>query len=84
MTYDPAETARLIALELPIAPYTQQRLQEQLRAAVERITELEDHLRTILPMAKGYAHEHPVGGNWQKCDQAYAALNTDQGGAGEW
>ena len=29
-----------------------------------------DALRLILPMAKGYAHEHPVGGNQEKVNEA--------------
>jgi len=36
--------------------------------------ELADALRLILPMAKGYAHNNPVGNNWQFCEQAESVL----------
>lgn len=35
-------------------------------------------LALILPMAKGYAHQHPVGNNSAFCDQAEAALSALQ------
>lgn len=42
----------------------------------ERIDLLEDNLRWILPMAKGYAHAHPVGSNQEKVNGAIEALQT--------
>jgi hypothetical protein len=46
-----------------------------------RVTELEkeveryhDALALVLPMAKGYAHQHPVGSNQKYCDIATALL----------
>lgn len=38
------------------------------------ITQAIEALALILPMAKGYAHQHPVGNNSAFCDQAEAAL----------
>ena len=40
----------------------------------ERITRLEDALSWVLPMAKGYAYAHPVGGNAAKIAAAEAIL----------
>lgn len=40
---------------------------------------LRNALRLILPMAKGYAHEHPVGGNQEKVNEAAEILNTNRG-----
>ena len=45
----------------------------RLRAEVEK---LRNHLRTIIPMAKGYAHANPVGNNWKFIEQAEAALSA--------
>lgn len=42
-----------------------------------RITELEEALRLILPMAKGYAAEHPVGRNQEMVIDAEQALKGD-------
>lgn len=77
--YDPAETARLLALQSPVHAYTQHRMQEQLRAAVERIERLERAL-------KPFAEPHFMGDNYVKfaprlIETARAALSTDQGGA---
>lgn len=50
--YNAAEVARLIALPLPVQPYTQRRLQEQLRSAAERIERLERALNDAARIAE--------------------------------
>jgi hypothetical protein len=47
---------------------------ENLEAEVER---LRDTLRLILPMARGYAAEHPVGDNQGKANHALAVLYSE-------
>lgn len=47
---------------------------DHLRSRNER---LEDALMIVLPMAKGYAHEHPVGANQEKCDHAERLLSAE-------
>lgn len=42
-----------------------------------RVAALEDKLSMILPMALGYAHEHPVGDNQGKCESAKQTLEED-------
>lgn len=37
---------------------------------------LREALALVLPMAKAWAHEHDVGGNWQKCESASVALDV--------
>src|SRR5687768_1297496 len=61
MNYDPVETARLIAMPLPVQPYTQQRLREQLRAAHERIEQLERALEQAAQIAEQQAAPQPSG-----------------------
>ncbi len=43
----------------------------------ERVSELQDALALILPLAKGYAHAHPVGSNAEYVAHA-VALTTCQ------
>jgi len=43
-------------------------------ALVARIEQLSEALSIILPMAKGYAHAHPVGSNAEKVAQAEALI----------
>jgi hypothetical protein len=50
---------------------------------LQRIAHLEDALRLVLPMAKGWAHEHPVGDNQGKVDEAAAVLGQDADSGGE-
>jgi hypothetical protein len=61
---------------------TNGRLQFQTELAEEfsgRIAELEDHLRAILPMAKGYAAHNPVGRNQEMISNAESALQQEAG-----
>ena len=46
----------------------------RLEGTAARIGILEDMLLLILPMAKGYAAEHPVGNNQQKVNMASMIL----------
>ena len=39
-----------------------------------RLAEAEAHVRWLLPMARGWAHEHPVGRNQAFCNDAVAFL----------
>ncbi len=46
-------------------------------------SKLRDALSWVLPMAKGYAHEHPVGGNQDKVDSAQQILEEFDAQASE-
>lgn len=51
-----------------------------------REAELKHALMVVLPMAKGYAHEHPVGDNIGKCEWAEGLLHGEShatGGSGD-
>lgn len=49
-------------------------IEHELHDKEGRIRELEAALRAVLPMAKGYAHEHRVGANQDICDDAIRIL----------
>ena len=42
-----------------------------------RVAGLEESLALVLPMAKGWAHEHPVGSNATYCQRAHDLLYPD-------
>ena len=52
-------------------------LEDEVLRLREDVTRLAEALRWVLPMAKGYAHEHPVGRNAEMVKHANAVLNCD-------
>ena len=46
---------------------------------IDKLLRIEKALGLVLPMAKGYAHKHNVGANWDYCQIAAAALDSNGG-----
>ena len=85
--YNPDETKRLLKRNktqceidcyLDKEDVLRDQLAAQLAACDSALTETADALRLILPMAKGYAHAHPVGNNQKFIEQAEAALTKEE------
>jgi len=51
----------------------------KIQQALETIKQAMDKLTYILPMAKGYAAEHPVGNNQEKVNGANEFVNEWEG-----
>jgi hypothetical protein len=66
------KTAAREALEIALKETRRSHARQiELEKEVERY---HDALALVLPMAKGYAHQHPVGSNQKYCDIATALL----------
>lgn len=67
--------SRTLATREYVIAFIRQTLVQQHEKDMARVREMAHLLQVILPMAKGYAHENPVGNNRSKVQQAEDALD---------